>query len=145
MTDLNEVVLIGRLTRDPELRSTPQGSAVCSFSIATNRKFRKKDGSDGEDSCFVDIETWGRQAENCSQYLTKGSEVFVNGSLRLSRWEGKDGQKHSKLRVTARRVQFLRTSRNGDGGGNGRGNGRAGGHAVAAEAEAEEREEDSTA
>ena len=106
MASFNEVLLLGNLTRAPELRSTSNGTSVCKFGLAVNRKF--KSGDDWkEDVCFVDITVWGNQGENCAQYLDKGSLVFISGRLSLSQWETDDGQKRSKLEVTANNVQFL--------------------------------------
>lgn len=103
---LNKVFLMGNLTRDPELKYTPQGTAVCAFAVAVNEKYKAKDGSWQEKVHFIDIEAWARQAETCSEYLKKGRPVFVEGSLQQDRWE-QDGQKRSKIRVRAFRVMFL--------------------------------------
>lgn len=111
MADLNIVVLAGRLTRDPELRYTPGGTAVTSFGLATSRRYKQGEEMK-EDTCFVDITVFGRQAETSSEYLTKGSPVLVEGRLNFRRWE-KDGQTHSKLDVVANRVQFLGQGRGG--------------------------------
>ena len=108
MADLNEVRLIGRLTRDPELRSTQGGQYVCSFGIATGRKFKGQDGVLKEETTFADITCWGRLAEICSQYLNKGKLTYVGGRLKLEQWtDQSSGQKRSKLSVTAENVQFL--------------------------------------
>ena len=107
MVSVNIVILGGNLTRDPEVRYTPQGSAVASFGLAVNRSFKTKDGGQKEEVCFVDVETWGRQAETVGEYLKKGRPVLVEGSLKLDSWEGKDGQKRTRHKVTAMRVQFL--------------------------------------
>lgn len=97
---------MGNLTRDPELRFTASGSAVAGFGIAVNRRY--KQGNDWkEDVCFVDVTVWGKQGENCAQYLNKGSGVFIDGRLNLRSWETDDGQKRSKLEVVANIVQFL--------------------------------------
>jgi single-strand DNA-binding protein len=106
MADLNRVYLMGRLTRDPEVRYTPKGTAVGDIGIAINRTYKTQDGSTKEETCYVDIEVWGRQAETCKEYLAKGREIFVEGSLKFDQWE-QDGQKKSKLRVRADRVQFI--------------------------------------
>ena len=96
---------MGNLTRDPELRYTASGAAVASFGLAVNRKF--KQGEEWKDEvCFVDITVWAKQGENCSQYLNKGSLVFIEGRLNYQTWET-DGQKRSKLEVVANNVQFL--------------------------------------
>src|SRR5471032_1015146 len=103
---LNKVLLMGNLTRDPEVKYTPKGTAVCDLGIAINDSYKAQDGTIKETVTFVDVEVWGRQAETCKQYLTKGRPVFVEGRLRLDTWE-QDGQKKSKLKVVADRVQFL--------------------------------------
>ena len=107
MFNINSVILGGNLTRDPEVRYTPQGTAVANFSLAVNRTYRTKEGEKKEEVCFVDIETWGRQAETCGEYLKKGSPVLVEGRLKLDTWETKEGQKRSKHKISAIRVQFL--------------------------------------
>ena len=107
MASLNKVLLIGNLTRDPELRYIPSGTAVANFGLAMNRVYTTQDGERKEDACFVDIVTWGKTAENCANYLTKGRPVFVEGRLQFRSWETEDGQKRSKLEVVAQRVQFL--------------------------------------
>ena len=110
MTDLNQVVLVGRLVRDPELRYTPQGSAVCEFTLASNRRFTKKDGEKVEEVIFVDTVAWNKLAENSAEYLKKGRMVAVAGSLTQDRWEDETtGQKRSKIRIQANSVQFLGT------------------------------------
>ena len=106
MASLNKVLLIGNLTRDPELRYLPSGVALCKFGLATNRKYKSGDEWK-EDVCFVDISVWGKQGESCSEYLSKGRQVCVDGRLSFSSWETDDGQKRSKLEVTAERVVFL--------------------------------------
>jgi single-strand DNA-binding protein len=105
MVDLNHVVLIGRLTRDSELKYTANGQAVCKFSIAVNR--RKKNGDQWVDEPnFFDIVLWGRQGESLNQYLVKGKLVGVDGELRQDRWE-QDGQNRSKVEIVANNVQLL--------------------------------------
>lgn len=106
MADLNKVFLAGNLTRDPEVRHIPSGSAVATLSLAINRRYRDNTGKDREEVVYVDVTVWERQAENCGQYLTKGSPVLVEGRLKLDQWE-KDGKKQSKLSVVGERVQFL--------------------------------------
>ena len=107
MANLNKVLLIGNLTRDPELRYIPSGTAVANFGLATNRVYTTQDGERKEEVCFVDIVTWAKTAENCANYLSKGSPIFIEGRLQYDSWETEDGQKRSKLRVVADRVQFL--------------------------------------
>ncbi|MDR1506899.1 MAG: single-stranded DNA-binding protein [Treponema sp.] len=111
MVDLNHVVLIGRLTRDAELKYTANGQAVCKFSIAVNR--RKKSGDQWVDEPnFFDIVLWGRQGESLNQYLVKGKMVGVDGELRQDRWE-QDGQNRSKVEIVANNVQLLGGSAGG--------------------------------
>ena len=108
MAYLNKVFLIGNLTRDPELRVTPKGTAICSFGLAVNRQYRDESGTARDETTFVDIEAWGKQGELVSKYLTKGSPCMVEGRLRLDSWEDKtSGQKRSKLKVVLDNVQFL--------------------------------------
>jgi len=107
MASLNKVFLIGNLTRDPELRYIPSGTAVANFGLAVNRIYTTQDGERKEDVCFVDIVTWSKTAENCANYLAKGRPVFIEGRLQFRSWETEDGQKRSKLEVVADRVQFL--------------------------------------
>lgn len=119
MASLNRVFLIGNLTRDPELRVTPKGTPIAQFGIAVNRKFKKEDGSDGEEVTFVDIEAWGKQGELVAKYLTKGSPAMIEGRLKFEQWDDKTtGKKMSKLKVVLDNVQFLST-RGGAGGGEG--------------------------
>ena len=106
MASFNKVILMGNLTRDPELRYTPGGSPVCSFGLAVNRRYRQNNEWKDE-VCFVDITVWGRQAENCNEYLSKGRGVMLEGRLQQRSWETEDGQRRSKLDVVANNVQFL--------------------------------------
>jgi single-strand DNA-binding protein len=107
MADLNKVFLIGRLTQDPELRYTPNGAAVTDLRLATSRSWTGKDGERKEDKLFIDVTVWNRQAENCCQYLKKGRQIHVEGYLRSESWESPSGEKRSKIKVEAERVQFL--------------------------------------
>ena len=109
MASLNKVLLIGNLTRDPELRYLTGGnSAVCEFGIAINRRFMQASGQEKDETCFLEIVVWGKQAETCSRFLQKGSTVFIEGRLVYDQWTEKDTQKkRSRIRVTAERVQFL--------------------------------------
>jgi len=104
---LNKVLLMGNLTRDPEVKYTPKGTAVCDLGIAINDSYKAQDGTIKETVTYVDVEVWGRTAENCKQYLTKGRPVFVEGQLRLDQWETPQGEKKSRMKVRADRVQFL--------------------------------------
>lgn len=116
MASLNKVFLIGNLTRDPELRVTPKGTAICQFGLAVNRQFKDESGQARDETTFVDIEAWGKQGELVSKYLTKGSPAMVEGRLKFDQWEDKTTQqKRSKLKVVLENVQFL-SSRGGAGG-----------------------------
>lgn len=110
----NRVLLIGNLTRDPELRYTPNNTAVADIGLAVNRSYQDGDGNEQDDTAFVDITAWGSQAENCDKYLEKGAPIFVDGRLTFESWEQDDGQKRSKLKVTASRIDFLGGSSNND-------------------------------
>ena len=118
MASLNKVLLIGNLTRDPELRYLTGGnSAVCEFGIAINRRFMQASGQEKDETCFLEIVVWGKQAETCSRFLQKGSTVFIEGRLVYDQWTEKDTQKkRSRVRVTAERVQFLSGRRDDQGG-----------------------------
>ena len=107
MASYNRVLLMGNLTRNPEIRYTPSGAAVADLGLAVNESFKNKAGETVEQTCFVDVVVWGRQAETAAEYLHKGSPVFVEGRLQLDQWESQEGEKRSKLRVRADRVQFL--------------------------------------
>lgn len=108
MASLNKTMHIGNLTADPELRRTPQGTAVCTLRLAVNESFQNKAGEKVEKTIFMDVDVWDRQAETCQQYLAKGSPVFIEGRLQLDDWEDKEtGQKRTRLKVRADRVQFL--------------------------------------
>lgn len=115
MASLNKVFLMGNLTRDPELRYLPNsGSAVCEFGLAINRRFVSK-GQDKEETCFVDLVVWGKQAETCDRFLKKGSPALIEGRLQLDQWEDREtGKPRSKMRVVAERVQFMSGSRSED-------------------------------
>jgi single-strand DNA-binding protein len=107
MASLNKVLLIGNLTKDPELRYTPNGTAVTNLRLAVNRKFKDRTGDLKEDTCFITVTAWDKQAEICNQYLQKGRPVFVEGILQSRSWETGDGQKRSTIDVRAERIQFL--------------------------------------
>lgn len=123
----NQAILMGNLTRDPELRQTPNGQNVCSFSLALNRSYKGADGNWQEATDYVDVVAWGPLGERVAQYLSKGRPCLVNGRLQSRSWE-QDGQKRSKVEVNAQDVTFLGGPQ-GDGGGNG---GYQGGSASAA-------------
>ncbi len=114
----NQVVLMGNLTRDPELRATPNGQQVCSFSLALNRSYKGADGNWQEATDFIDIVAWGPLGERVAQYLSKGRPCLVNGRLQSRSWET-DGQKRSKVEVVAQDVTFLGGAGGGEGGSGG--------------------------
>lgn len=114
MASYNKVILIGNLTRDPEVRYIPSGAAVADLSLAVNESFKSKTGEQVESTVFVDVIVWARQAETCGQYLSKGSPVLVEGRLQLDKWTTKEGENRSKLRVRADRVQFLSSPKNAE-------------------------------
>jgi single-strand DNA-binding protein len=117
MASVNKVFLIGNLTRDPELRYTPNGAAVTDLGLATNRVYVTKDGDRREEVTFIDVTVWNRQAENCCQYLKKGQPVHIEGYLKLDSWEDRTtGEKRTKLKVEAERVQFLAGGRRDEAG-----------------------------
>lgn len=120
MASLNKVMLIGNLTRDPEVRYTPKGTAVTDIGLAVNRVYSTDDGDKREETTFVDITLWGRQAEIAGQYMKKGRPIYVEGRLQLDTWDDKtSGQKRSKLKVVGDNFQFLGSKDDNAGGGGG--------------------------
>lgn len=116
MANLNKVMLIGNLTRDPELRHTPRGTAVAELGLAINRTWTDDQKGKQEETTFVDVTLWGRQAETVQQYLTKGSPIYIEGRLNLDTWDDKaTGQKRSKLKVIGESFQFLSGNKAGGG------------------------------
>ena len=108
MANLNKVLLLGNVTRDPEVRYTPKGSAVCDLGVAVNRSYTTDSGEKREEVTFVDVTLWGRTAEVASEYLKKGRPVFVEGRLQMDTWDDKQtGQKRTRLRVVADNMQLL--------------------------------------
>jgi single-strand DNA-binding protein len=107
MANFNRVYLMGNLTKDPELRYTPQGMAVANLRLAINRRYKNKNQELKEEVCFITAVVWNKQAETCNQYLHKGSAVFVEGRLQSRSWEDNAGQKRNVIEVRAERVQFL--------------------------------------
>ncbi len=107
MASFNKVLLLGNLTRDPQLSYTPNQTAVVDFGLATNRKWKGQDGSDREEVCFVDCRAFGKTAENINKYMSKGKPLFLEGRLTFEQWTAQDGSKKSKLRVTVESFQFL--------------------------------------
>ncbi len=115
MANLNKVLLIGNLTRDPEVRYTPKGTAVGDIGLAVNRKVQDGNGNWTDDVTFVDVTLWGTNAENAQKYLTKGRGVFIEGRIQMDTWEDKQsGQKRSKLKIVAETIQFLPDGKGGD-------------------------------
>src|SRR3954469_2615895 len=120
MASFNKVILVGNLTRDPELRYTPKGTAIAKIGLAVNRTWRTETGEQKEEVTFVDVDVFGRTAENVGQYMRKGSPILIEGRLRLDQWDDKQtGQKRSKLGVVAETVQFLGSPTGGGGEGGG--------------------------
>jgi single-strand DNA-binding protein len=115
MANYNKVILLGNLTRDPQLSYTPNQTAVVDFGLATNRKWTGQDGSAREETCFVDCRAFGRSAENINKYCQKGRPLLVEGRLTFNSWQAQDGSKRSKLRVTVERFQFVGTGGGGAG------------------------------
>lgn len=110
----NKITIVGNLGRDPELRYTPQGNAVCNFSVATNEKRRDKNGEMQDITTWFRITLWGKQAENASKYLTKGSPVYVEGRLKVEEWTDRDGKGRYTLEVNATDMQFISGGGRGD-------------------------------
>jgi single-strand DNA-binding protein len=103
----NKITIVGNLGRDPELRYTPQGNAVCNFTMATNEKRRDKSGESQDVTTWFRITLWGKQAENASKYLTKGSSIYIEGRLRVEEWSDRDGKNRYTLDVHATDMQFI--------------------------------------
>lgn len=119
MANFNKVILMGNLTRDPEMRMTPGGMAICKLGLAVNRVFTTKEGEKREETTFVDCDAFGRQAETISKYMSKGQSILVEGRLRLDQWESKEGEKRSKLSVVVENFQFGGSKGEGASGGGG--------------------------
>jgi len=116
MPALNKVLLMGNLTRDPELRVTPKGTSICQFGLAINRQFKMESGETREEVVYVDIEAWGKQGETIAKYCTKGRPLYVEGRLRLDQWEDKNTkEKRSRMKVVLEQFQFLGDGRAGGG------------------------------
>ena len=114
MANFNKVMLMGNLTRDPEVRYTPKGTALATIGLAVNRNWTNEAGEKKEEVTFVDVEVWGRQAETIGQYLSKGRPIFVEGRLKLDQWDDKEsGQKRSKLKVVCENFQFIGAPKGG--------------------------------
>ncbi|MGE4550272.1 MAG: single-stranded DNA-binding protein [Opitutales bacterium] len=106
MASLNKVLMMGNLTRDPEVRTLPSGVAVCDFRIAVSRSYTDREGNRREETAYVDVSSFGKQAETISKYMVKGRPIFVEGRLKLDEWE-KDGEKRSKLKIILENFQFV--------------------------------------
>ncbi|MDR2030458.1 MAG: single-stranded DNA-binding protein [Puniceicoccales bacterium] len=113
MATLNKVFLLGNLTRDPELRTTAGGTPVCRFTLAVNRQSRNGDGSVREEVVFVEVDSFGKQAEAIARYMVKGRAILIEGRLRLDQWESQNGEKRSRLMVVTESFQFMSSPRNG--------------------------------
>ncbi len=107
MPNYNKVILMGNLTRDPELRYTPSGQAVTDISLAINRRTKTPEGERRESVTYVEVTAWGKQAELINEYFSKGQAIFVEGRLSLDQWTAQDGQRRSKLRVVMEKLEFL--------------------------------------
>jgi len=107
MANYNKVILIGNLTRDPQMSYLPSQTPVVEFGLAVNRRWRGQDGQNKEETCFIDCRCYGRQAETLNQYMAKGRPLLIEGRLQFDTWEGKDGTRRSKHRVIVERFQFL--------------------------------------
>jgi len=116
MANYNKVILVGNLTRDPQMSFLPSQTPVVELGLAVNRRWRSKEGEQREETCFIDCRAYGRQAETLNQYVKKGNPILVEGRLQLDTWEGKDGQKRSKHRVIVENFQFLGSAGGGGGG-----------------------------
>lgn len=117
MASFNKVILLGNLTRDPELRYTPQGAAVCEFALALNYVYtNKQTGQKVEEVSFIDLVAWGKTGETIAEYMKKGRQIMIEGRLKQDRWEAQDGKKMSKVRVTVESFQFVGSRPEGGGG-----------------------------
>jgi single-strand DNA-binding protein len=123
MANYNRVILLGNLTRDPQLKYLPNNTAVCEFGLAVNRRWRDADGNQRDEVCFVDVAAFARRGETINQYMSKGRQILIEGRLKFDSWTGQDGTKRSKLSVVAENFSFV-GSREGPGGAGGPGGGR---------------------
>ncbi|MDR3316481.1 MAG: single-stranded DNA-binding protein [Puniceicoccales bacterium] len=127
MASFNKVILLGNLTRDPELRTTPNGTSICRFTMAVSRQFRNADGSSREEVLFIDVDSFNKQAEAISRYMAKGHRILIEGRLRLDQWESQNGERRSRIMVVAESFQFLDSPSRRDGDGYGGEGGEAAG------------------
>ena len=115
MIELNKVLITGRLTRDPELKYIPSGTAVCDIRLASSRRFMGKDsGERKEETLFINVTAWGKTAEFCNEYLHKGTAILVEGRLKLETWQDKDGNNRDRISITADRIQFAESKAESD-------------------------------
>jgi len=115
MANFNKVMLMGNLTRDPEVRYTPKGTAIATIGLAVNRNWTNEAGEKKEEVTFVDVDVWGKQAETIGQYMSKGRPIFIEGRLKLDQWDDKEsGQKRSKLKIVCESFQFLGAPKGGN-------------------------------
>jgi single-strand DNA-binding protein len=115
MAGFNRIIMMGNLTRDPELRQLPSGNSVCRLGLAANRSYKNRQTGDMvEEVCFVDVDVWGAQAESCNQYLSKGRPVLVEGRLKLDSWQDQEGNNRSKHSIVADRVVFMPSAMQSD-------------------------------
>lgn len=121
MASYNRVILMGNLTRDPELKYLPNNTAVCEFGLAINHRWRDRDGNQREDVCFVDVSAFGKQGETINQYMSKGRPILVEGRLKLDTWQAQDGSKRSKHSIVVDNFQFVGPRETGSSGGEARG------------------------
>lgn len=121
MANYNKVILVGNLTRDPQLSYLPNQNPVVELGLAVNRRWRDAQGNNKDEACFIDCRAYGKQAETLNQYMTKGQQILIEGRLQFSMWEGKDGTKRSKHRVVVERFQFLGAPGQGQSQGQGQG------------------------
>ena len=115
MVSFNKVILVGNLTRDPELRNTPNGTPICRFSLAVSRQFRNADGSSREEVLFIEVDSFGKQAETIARYMTKGRPILIEGRLRLDQWENQAGEKRSRIMVATESFQFINSQNRQEG------------------------------
>lgn len=107
MSSFNRVILMGNLTRDPQLKYLPSGTAVCEFGLAVNRRYRDREGNQKEEVCFIDVTAFEKRGETINQYMSKGQPILIEGRLKLDTWTGQDGQKRSKHSVVVDNFQFV--------------------------------------
>ncbi|MEK8022946.1 MAG: single-stranded DNA-binding protein [Candidatus Hydrogenedentota bacterium] len=111
MSDFNKVIMMGRLTAKPELRFTPGGTAVATLRLACSKKFKSKAGDEKEETCFIDVSVWDKQAETCAEYLVKGQRILVEGSINMRQWETANKEKRITYDIRAQSVRFLEKPR----------------------------------